>query len=66
MSRPTGVWLPPSPPPHKCVLPEITSFVRDGDRWECDCGKMYVVYTESQHGEYWRAFRQIPNPRFSE
>lgn len=54
----SGKWLPPEEKPHHCDLPKIESMSvfsghSAGDRWQCECGAIYVIASLYQHGESW-------------
>lgn len=58
----TGQWLPPAKPEHRCALPDLgvaENLSRmPGERWECECGQVFVVVAQSQHGESWNGWER--------
>lgn len=58
----TGRWLPPARPEHRCALPDLNTAEnwarRTGERWECECGRVYVIVSKSQHGESWNGWER--------
>jgi hypothetical protein len=57
----SGEWLPRESAEHLCEFPDIrfSTTAKPGDRWRCECGKIYMVVCSAQHGESWLQFRRL-------
>lgn len=64
----SGRWLDPGERyephrKHRCDPPNLGAVsVSTGRQWECECGIIYEVRLESQHGESWHTWHKVFTP----